>query len=98
MLGLFIALAVAVIYYFQWAYYLTGLEGSKVNIDQPERYFWCANLIRHVKKRLLTLFLFPEDHHVHSRRAKVADVGADLFGGADKASGLPALSRQVLDH
>lgn len=43
LLGLLIVLAVAVIYYFQWAYYLTGLEGSKVNIDQPERYFWWAN-------------------------------------------------------
>ncbi|MDQ3006156.1 MAG: hypothetical protein M3R47_12345, partial [Chloroflexota bacterium] len=43
LLGLFIVLVVAVIYYFQWAYYLTGLEGSKVNIDQPERYFWWAN-------------------------------------------------------
>ena len=43
LLGLLILLAVAVIYYFQWAYYLTGLEGSKVNIDQPERYFWWAN-------------------------------------------------------
>jgi len=43
LLGLFIVLSVAVIYYFQWAYYLTGLEGSKVNIDQPERYFWWAN-------------------------------------------------------
>src|SRR5512147_2836625 len=43
LLGLGILLIVAVIYYFQWAYYLTGLEGSKVNIDQPERYFWWAN-------------------------------------------------------
>ncbi len=43
LLGLFILLIVAVVYYFQWAYYLTGLEGSKVNIDQPERYFWWAN-------------------------------------------------------
>jgi hypothetical protein len=43
LLGLLIVLAIAVIYYFQWAYYLTGLEGSKVNIDQPERYFWWAN-------------------------------------------------------
>lgn len=42
-LGLLILLVIAVIYYFQWAYYLTGLEGSKVNIDQPERYFWWAN-------------------------------------------------------
>ncbi len=42
-LGLFILLIVAVFYYFQWAYYLTGLEGSKVNIDQPARYFWWAN-------------------------------------------------------
>ncbi|RPI90290.1 MAG: hypothetical protein EHM40_18750 [Chloroflexi bacterium] len=43
LLGLFIVLIVAIVYYFQWAYYLTGLEGSKVNIDQPERYFWWAN-------------------------------------------------------
>ena len=43
MLGLFIILIVAVLYYFQWAYYLTGLDGSKVNVDQPERYFWWAN-------------------------------------------------------
>jgi hypothetical protein len=43
LLGLVIILIVAVIYYFQWAFYLTGLEGSKVNIDQPARYFWWAN-------------------------------------------------------
>ncbi len=43
LLGLFILLIVAVIYYFQWAFYLTGLDGSKVNIDQPSRFFWWAN-------------------------------------------------------
>jgi hypothetical protein len=43
LLGLIIILIVAIIYYFQWAYYLTGLEDSKVNIDQPARYFWWAN-------------------------------------------------------
>ncbi|HEX5807750.1 MAG TPA: hypothetical protein VFY25_03735, partial [Anaerolineales bacterium] len=43
LLGLFLLLVVAVAYYFQWAYYLTGLEGSKVNIDQPARFFWWAN-------------------------------------------------------
>lgn len=43
LLGLFIILIVAIIYYFQWAYYLTGLTDSKVNIDQPARYFWWAN-------------------------------------------------------
>ena len=43
LLGLLILLIAATIYYFQWAYYLTGLEGSKVNIDQPDRYFWWAN-------------------------------------------------------
>lgn len=42
-LGLVILLMVAIGYYFQWAYYLTGLEGSKVNIDQPARFFWWAN-------------------------------------------------------
>jgi hypothetical protein len=43
LLGLFIVLVVAIIYYFQWAFYLTGLTDSKVNIDQPARYFWWAN-------------------------------------------------------
>jgi hypothetical protein len=43
LLGLFLLLIVAILYYFQWAYYLTGLEDSKVNIDQPARYFWWAN-------------------------------------------------------
>jgi hypothetical protein len=43
LLGLIIILGVAIVYYFQWAYYLTGLEESKVNIDQPARYFWWAN-------------------------------------------------------
>jgi hypothetical protein len=42
-LGLVLILIIASMYYFQWAYYLTGLEDSKVNIDQPERYFWWAN-------------------------------------------------------
>ncbi|HET9908945.1 MAG TPA: hypothetical protein VFQ23_20010 [Anaerolineales bacterium] len=43
LLGLFVVLSVAIVYYLQWAYYLTGLEGSKVNVDQPERFFWWAN-------------------------------------------------------
>jgi hypothetical protein len=42
-LGLVLLLIVAIVYYFQWAYYLTGLDGSKVNLDQPARYFWWAN-------------------------------------------------------
>ena len=43
LLAIVVVLAIATAYYFQWAYYLTGLEGSKVNIDQPGRYFWWAN-------------------------------------------------------
>ncbi len=43
LLGILIVLTVATVYYFQWAFYLTGLDGSKVNIDQPERFFWWAN-------------------------------------------------------
>ncbi|HSL28691.1 MAG TPA: hypothetical protein VK900_05775, partial [Anaerolineales bacterium] len=42
-LGLLIVLAIAAMYYFQWAYYLTGLPDSKVNIDDPARFFWWAN-------------------------------------------------------
>jgi len=43
LLGLIVILVIAILYYFQWAYYLTGLDGSKVNIDRPGRYFWWAN-------------------------------------------------------
>jgi hypothetical protein len=43
LLGLLLLLLVAILYYFQWAFFLTGLEGSKVNIDQPSRFFWWAN-------------------------------------------------------
>lgn len=43
LLGLLIMMVIAAIYYFQWALYLTGTPDSKVNIDQPERFFWWAN-------------------------------------------------------
>lgn len=43
LLGLVVLVGLAIIYYFQWAIYLTDLPDSKVNIDQPERYFWWAN-------------------------------------------------------
>lgn len=43
LLGVVILLGLAIVYYFQWATYLTDLPESKVNIDQPERYFWWAN-------------------------------------------------------
>jgi hypothetical protein len=62
LLGLFLLLIVAVIYYFQWAYYLTGLEGSKVNIDQPERYFWWANDSR--SYRAAGEWLFGRDNNI----------------------------------
>jgi hypothetical protein len=43
LLGLLIVMGIAVIYYFQWALYLTDVKDSKVNIDQPGRFFWWAN-------------------------------------------------------
>lgn len=43
LLGLAIVLGAAILYYFQWAIYLTDVPDSKVNIDQPERFFWWAN-------------------------------------------------------
>lgn len=43
LLGLVILLGLGILYYFQWAVYLTDLPDSKVNIDQPEQYFWWAN-------------------------------------------------------
>lgn len=61
-LGLFILLIVAVVYYFQWAYYLTGLEESKVNIDQPDRFFWWANDSR--SYRAAGEWLFGRDNSI----------------------------------
>ena len=61
LLGLFLLLIVAAIYYFQWAFYLTGLEGSKVNIDQPERYLWWANDSR--SYQAAGEWLFGRDHN-----------------------------------
>jgi hypothetical protein len=43
LLGLCIVVVVAILYYFQWAYYLTGVGDSKINIDRPARFFWWAN-------------------------------------------------------
>ncbi len=43
LLGLVIVMGIALVYYFQWAFYLTDVKDSKVNIDQPGRYFWWAN-------------------------------------------------------
>ena len=42
-LALFILLVIAIVYYFQTASYLMGVEDSKVNIHQPARFFWWAN-------------------------------------------------------
>ncbi|HLO28331.1 MAG TPA: hypothetical protein VK249_04310 [Anaerolineales bacterium] len=60
LLGLFVVLTFAIIYYLQWAYYLTGLEGSKVNIEQPARYFWWANDSR--SYRIVGEWLFGRVH------------------------------------
>jgi hypothetical protein len=43
LLGLAILMGLAILYYFQWALYLTAVPDSKVNIDQPEQFFWWAN-------------------------------------------------------
>jgi hypothetical protein len=43
LLGLAIVMGIAIVYYFQWAFYLTDVKDSKINIDQPGRYFWWAN-------------------------------------------------------
>ena len=43
LLGLIIVLGLAIVYYFQWAIYLTDVPDSKVNLDQPGRFFWWAN-------------------------------------------------------
>ncbi len=43
LLGLVIVMGIAILYYLQWALYLTDIKDSKVDIDQPGRYFWWAN-------------------------------------------------------
>jgi len=67
LLGLAIVLSVATIYYFQWAFYLTSLEGSKVNIDQPERYFWWANDSRGYRAAGEWLFGREDNHAIGVR-------------------------------
>jgi len=42
-LALLLLLVIAVVYYFQSASYLMSVADSKVNINQPARFFWWAN-------------------------------------------------------
>ncbi len=43
LLGLGVLLFFAALYYFFWAFYLNGLEGSKILLENPGRFFWWAN-------------------------------------------------------
>lgn len=84
LLGLFLLLIVAIVYYFQWAYYLTGLEGSKVNIDQPGRYFWWANDSRSYRAAGEWLFRRDDNTAIASRPwlyPLLLGLTRTLFGG-----------------
>lgn len=41
--GLFLVLLAAILYYAQWSLYLSEVDGSKVNIYTPQKYFWWAD-------------------------------------------------------
>lgn len=43
LIGLFLVLFIAVLYYVQWGYYLTNVTDSKVSVDFPQKYFWWAD-------------------------------------------------------
>ncbi len=43
LLGLCLVLTTAIVYYAQWSLYLSEINGSKVNIYAPQKYFWWAD-------------------------------------------------------
>jgi hypothetical protein len=61
LLGLAIVLGVAVVYYFQWLLYLTGVEGSRITVHQPGGDFWWAN--DSVNYRAAGEWIFGRDHN-----------------------------------
>ena len=84
-LGLLIVLAVAALYYFQWAYYLTGLEDSKVNLDEPARFFWWANDSRSYRAAGEWLFGRSDILSIEHRPwlyPLLLGLASTLFGGA----------------
>lgn len=88
-LGLLIILIVAIVYYFQWAYYLTGLEDSKVNIDEPARFFWWANDSRSYRAAGEWLFgrsdILSIEHRPWLYPLLLGLAGTLLGGGAESA-------------
>jgi hypothetical protein len=61
LVGLGTLLFFAAFYYAYWAIYLTGLEGSKVLVDNPARYFWWANDARSYLSAANWLFGFADE-------------------------------------
>ncbi len=67
LLGLGVLLFFAALYYFFWAFYLTGLEGSKVLLSNPGRFFWWANDARSYQSAADWLFGLSNGNAILSR-------------------------------
>jgi hypothetical protein len=67
LLGLVIVMGIAIIYYFQWSVFLTNVPDSKVNIDQPGRYFWWANDSRSYRDAGEWIFGRSDSHAISIR-------------------------------
>lgn len=67
LLGLGVLFFFAALYYFFWAFYLTGLEGSKILLSNPARFFWWANDARSYQSAANWLFGVSADGAILSR-------------------------------
>jgi hypothetical protein len=67
LLGLFLLLIVAGLYYAQWAYSLSFVIDSKVNIFNPQKFFWWADDSREYRATGDWLFGKSEDSAIERR-------------------------------
>jgi len=67
LLGLGVLLFFAALYYFFWAFYLTGVEDSKILLDNPGRYFWWANDARSYQSAANWLFGMSDEGAILTR-------------------------------
>ena len=67
LVGLGVLLFFAALYYFFWAFYLNGVEGSKILLSNPARYFWWANDARSYQSAANWLFGVTDEGAILSR-------------------------------
>jgi len=67
LVGLGVLLFFAALYYFFWALYLTGVEGSKILLSNSARFFWWANDARSYQSAANWLFGVSDEGTILSR-------------------------------